>query len=388
VRLLWHSNSPLTGSGFGVQTGLAVSQLEEHHQFAVSCNYGQEGYIQQWQTPHGTVPLYPKSTSSEFGHDIIGAHADEWQADAIITHYDAWTLDPHTLGRPWVPWYPIDCEEVPPTISQRIQHAAMRITQTRHAQEATRALGLDAEYVPAAFDGSVYYPRGSDAWREPLGLGDRFIVACVAANSWPKGVPSRKAYPQIFEGFTGLLKHDPDALLYVHAQWNGHIDLHRLAERYGITPRNFAHAQPYYLHTGAYTADALAEILSAADVLLSPSMGEGFGVPILDAQACGTPVITGDWTAMSEITRSGLAIPKTDAYRYPVVDYGDQYLVNPSAVTEALLAAREWSYDPAMVSALVQEYETTRVVTEHWQPTLAKLEAQLGASTPRVSAVA
>ena len=59
-------------------------------------------------------------------------------------------------------------------------------------------------------------------------------------------------------------------------------------------------------------------------------MGEGFGVPIIEAQACGTPVITGDWTAMSEITRTGLAIPKEDAMPYPIVTYGTMYLPEPN----------------------------------------------------------
>lgn len=52
----------------------------------------------------------------------------------------------------------------------------------------------------------------------------------------------------------------------------------------------------------------IADLYRAADVLLSPSMGEGFGLPIAEAQACGCPVITQDCSSMSELTINGIAI--------------------------------------------------------------------------------
>jgi glycosyltransferase involved in cell wall biosynthesis len=44
---------------------------------------------------------------------------------------------------------------------------------------------------------------------------------------------------------------------------------------------------------------------------LAEVMGiEGYGVPMLEAQACGTPVITGRWTAQAEVVGSGVFIEK------------------------------------------------------------------------------
>ena len=57
-------------------------------------------------------------------------------------------------------------------------------------------------------------------------------------------------------------------------------------------------------HLGAPAA-LVANLYQAFDVLLNPSMGEGFGIPILEAQACGVPVIASDHSAMTELTQAG-----------------------------------------------------------------------------------
>ena len=275
------------------------------------------------------VPLLPKDGRvDDHGEGIIPFHADNFQADLVLTHYDAWVFNPEQLKFPWVPWYPVDCEDVPVPIASRIQHAVMRITQTQHGVEATHRAGLDAEYVPAAFDKTQYHRRDRDEARGHLGATDKFLVACVAANTGRPGTPSRKSYPQMFEGFSMFLEHTPNAVLYIHAHQHGQMDLGQLAQQYGIE-NHIISALPYYLSTGAYTAEYMAGIYSAADVLLSPSMGEGFGVPIIEAQACGTPVITGGWTSMPEITRTGVALEKADAMPYPIVTYGTMYLPRP-----------------------------------------------------------
>ncbi|MCX7593401.1 MAG: glycosyltransferase family 4 protein [Fischerella sp.] len=45
----------------------------------------------------------------------------------------------------------------------------------------------------------------------------------------------------------------------------------------------------------------LVQIYNAADILVSPSLYEGFGITILEAMACGTPVITSNTTSLPEV---------------------------------------------------------------------------------------
>jgi len=45
----------------------------------------------------------------------------------------------------------------------------------------------------------------------------------------------------------------------------------------------------------------LVDLYNAADVLLSPSLYEGFGITLLEAMACGTPVVTSNVTSLPEV---------------------------------------------------------------------------------------
>jgi glycosyltransferase involved in cell wall biosynthesis len=51
----------------------------------------------------------------------------------------------------------------------------------------------------------------------------------------------------------------------------------------------------------AVTSEDLVSLLQAARALLQPSIVEGFGIPVLEAMACGCPVIASDTAALVEV---------------------------------------------------------------------------------------
>lgn len=57
----------------------------------------------------------------------------------------------------------------------------------------------------------------------------------------------------------------------------------------------------YITYFGKPDKKTLVEIYNAADMLIAPSLHEGFGITILEAMACGTPVITSNTSAMPEV---------------------------------------------------------------------------------------
>jgi glycosyltransferase involved in cell wall biosynthesis len=117
--------------------------------------------------------------------------------------------------------------------------------------------------------------------------------------------------------------------------------------------------------------EAMASIYTATDVLLAASMGEGFGLPTMEAQACATRVIVSDFAASAELVGDGWRIdgqPQWDApqkawFHVPNVES----IVN--ALEEAYQQGRIRSQKAQDFAAA---YEADRVWAEHWRPILAK----------------
>ncbi len=55
--------------------------------------------------------------------------------------------------------------------------------------------------------------------------------------------------------------------------------------------------------------DHLGELFRSADCLVLPTRGEGWGMPILEAMACGLPVIATNWSAQTDFFHAGVGFP-------------------------------------------------------------------------------
>ena len=66
-----------------------------------------------------------------------------------------------------------------------------------------------------------------------------------------------------------------------------------------------------------YVADAdRAALLSGAEALVYPSLYEGFGLPVLEAMACGTPVVASNRPALPEVAGdSALLVDPEDPHQ-------------------------------------------------------------------------
>lgn len=381
MRVLFHSNSPATAqTGYGVQTRLFAPRIRDlGHDVAVSAFYGAEGALQVWDG----MKIYPKWTHP-YGMDFAPLHAKSHGADITITLIDAWVMDPQALSQHsrWVPWFPVDHDPLPDCVADQVRESYRPLVFSRHAQAACNEAGIDTDYIPHGVDTGVYRPQPRDEARRRVGVDpERFLVSCVMAN---KGMPSRKAWPQQLEAFAEFARRHPDALLYLHTfvgQEMQGVNIRECLHKFGVPPGQVLIADQYRLAMGI-PDEVLANIYSASDVLLNCTMGEGFGVPILEAQACGTPVITGDWTAMSEITFAGWKVAKADATRWYTAQAAFQYIPHVPAITEALEAAYDSRGDRVLRDRAVDgavEYDADRVAGVFWRPVLERLAERIAA---------
>jgi len=385
MKILWSSNAPWVPSGYGNQTKLTLPRLQGlGHELGLIAWCGLEGA----QITMEGVRVYPKG-GSPYGVDVLAAHAGHFEADIAITLIDAWVYKDCVLGTTrWTPYFPVDSEPIAPQIVEAVRPAYERLIFTRFAEEEMKRVGLSCRYIPHMIDCTVFKQQATADARKKLGFpNDVFIAGMVAANN---GFPSRKSYPQALEAFARFHKRHPDSKLYIHAlpfqpgpQGSINIPtfLAHLSKKYDVSlDQTIMWIPPYMLNIGI-PAEYMRDMYAGLDVLLSPSMGEGFGIPIVEAQACGTPVIVGDWTSMSELCFSGWTIAKEQATPFWIPGYETyQYIPDVDAIEECLEAAYERRGDQtisdnARSGALA--YDCRTVTENYWKPVLEELNERI-----------
>jgi hypothetical protein len=386
-RVLWASNAPFSATGYGVQTAQVVQRLtRDQHEVAIACNYGLQGAETTW---NGGVKLYPCGISG-YSDDILNAHAQHWAhgtelPSLVVILFDVWALE--NPGIKQIPkiaaWAPIDHQPAPPKVLQWLKRPNVKpIAMSRFAERMMADDGIESIYVPHAVE-PVFKPTPSFAdadgtlvtGHELMGVkSDRFVVMMNSAN---KGrTPVRKCFGENLLAFSIFAAKHPDAILYLHTEASAiatGVDLRALIRGCGI-PENQVCFVDQYLYRMNLPQQALASLYSAADVLLATSAGEGFGVPVVEAQACGTRVIVSDWTAQSELVGDGWAVevqPLWDPYQ-------DAWFATPmiprivDALEEAYAAERGPSKQAIDFAA---DYDADVVYAKYWRPALEQLAA-------------
>jgi hypothetical protein len=289
------------------------------------------------------------------------------------------------------PWLPIDHDPVPDQFLESLQGAHLPLTYAKWGHNMLTDAGVENVYIPHGIETGVYkvLPDREEVRKFKKWLtGDEetFLCAMVAAN---KGFPDRKWFQGQLECFrdfvVGLERQGVDTSkikLYLHTIPNGvhgGVDFHTLANRLGIHDRLiFPHP---YLYRLGYPPEHLALVYNAADVLLSVSMSEGFGIPIIEAQACGTPVIATNFSAMPELVRWGHLVDVADRvltgmHSYHALPSKPSMVDKLNRLYEAwTVCGGEWPLSKRIATQdlIHAEYSWDTIVREQWRPLMARL---------------
>ncbi len=249
--------------------------------------------------------------------------------------------------------------------STAVRKAAAVLCVSEDLAEIAGKLGAPRENVHTirnGVDDSVFHVRGQKQARAELGLEIKGrLVLFVGWLSALKGVP------QLLEATASLNRREgADWQLALVGEGAIEPDLRRQAQELGIAER--------VRFVGAQNAQQISTWMNASDFLCLPSESEGCPNVVVEALACGTPVVANAVGGIPELVneRSGVLMPANTA----------------AAIAEALEAAAGKTWDREQIARENlrtwqhvgrETYRVCENVVRNWSPAPAQMaEASYG----------
>ena len=225
-------------------------------------------------------------------------------------------------------WWTLNKARVAYSLSAR--RASIVSTVSEYSKrDMVRFYGMRAEQihvVPEGVDTRIFRPIEDQAklrqWRADLFGADLPFIAYV-------GKPTeRRNLSPLIHAFAALKreKNIPHKLLIAGANLPGASPFRRVIAEEHLEAEVFVRG---YVHH-----DEMPLVYNAAELFIYPSSYEGFGMPVLEAMACGTPVIALNNTAFPEFA-GGVAHLLEDA-RVPTLKAGINAVLSDAAWRERM----------------------------------------------------
>lgn len=239
------------------------------------------------------------------------------------------------------------------TVSEFSRRRLLELTAVAEDRVVAIPNGVDPRFRPAD-------PDAIRAVRARLGLPERYAL-CVGS------LEPRKNLAGLLEAWRLLPgRHAGVGLVMVGATSHVFRQVELDAARAGCGARRTGCFGSSNLHVTGYVPDAdLPPLYSGAELFVYPSLYEGFGLPVLEAMACGAPVVCSNNTALPEV--AGEAAILVDPREPESVAEGIRSVLDDAATRDGLrrrgwersqrfrwedAAARVWQ---VLVQALEQE---------------------------------
>ena len=260
--------------------------------------------------------------------------------------------------------------------------ADLVVVHSEHVRRTVVAAGRRADQV-------VRIPHGVDATMHERVRPDAEIVAWKAhrpAVLFCGGLIWRKGFDVFLRAVMGARAAGADFCVVVKTtgldQHYGKFHLGELLDRFRAT----AGTPPLLRVDAALTRDELASLYTACDVLVHPYRGEGFCLPVLEARACGLPVIATSGGATDDLMvgPGAIRIPsERRGIEMPRAFLGEPWVVEPSGddATKLLLDTLA-NVDRRRAEARSQAASIR--ATWSWDKAAAAIERLAGVTLPAI----
>lgn len=360
--------APWVQTGYGKTTKLLCEGLvQAGHDVIVASYFGHTGAALTYAG--ATVyPLYGYLHNKIV--DGLKTLVEATRPDVVLQHFDVWTLRPDwakNLPCKVVTYSPIDSYPMPEIAVQCHEgvHTAVAMSPFASIQMAeaklTKRTGAHVHYIPHMFDDTIYKPKRA---RFTHLAEDAVCFGFVGTN---RGI--RKGLPQLLQAFKYHNHNFPRDVLFLHTHVlqdetnHDGVDIAGMIHKLGLQNNVFATPTEQYLM--GLAEDDMAKIYNHIDYLVHPAMAEGFCIPIVEAQACGTPCIVSEWSATpyTEGTASTPKIQESAQIYMSVIDAW-HYAPDINSIVEALKSGHEARFTPKYDRMVQDAQENARKYTK------------------------
>jgi glycosyltransferase involved in cell wall biosynthesis len=355
-RILLCNDASFLSTGFANYGMEVLKRLysTDKYELAELASYGGNEYTKetrQYDLPWTYYPnlpinkeeekLYQENSIDQFGNWKFERVALDFKPDIVWDIRDWWMLEHQERSpfRPYYHWVIMPTIDAAPQDEQWIStymNADGVFTYSDWGFSVLQAQTRDKLKLmgtaPPGFNPNAYkVPADKKAHRKAAGIDENiFIIGTVMRNQ------SRKLYPDLIEAFSDFIKTtNPDlakrSYLYLHCAYPDLAwDIPKLLNEFGVASKTI---MTYFCKNCGYVfpsfyqdvvgvcrrcrqpravtprsmhgirSETLGEIMGLFDVYVQYSIAEGFGIPQIEAAACGVPVFAVDYSAMSDVVR-------------------------------------------------------------------------------------
>lgn len=379
LRVLWSSNAPWSTSGYASATRSVLYRIQKAGFPTAMVNfYGLEGGIRE----EDGITMYPKM-GMPYGEDALNLHSKDFKADISITWQDVWAMNMdhvNQLNR-WIPWTPVDREPMGSPLVDHLRSAHRIIACSHFGEREIKNNGMYATYIPCSIETSILKPSTTpkEDYRKAIGIPpDLFLFGMVSAN---KEVPPRKSFQEVLDAFQIFNRQHPKSAIFFHInKIQGYaFPIGEYAKFLGLE-KNIFYLDDYKQMFKVKPTD-MAGFYSMMDCLLLPSSAEGFGMPAVEAQSCGTPVIVNRFTSMPELViegKTGFICDISIKQFSPTMGYvGIPSVQSLYEQMEKMYKADRVTMGEEARKWVLSEYDADKVFIERWLPYLSNIESHI-----------
>jgi glycosyltransferase involved in cell wall biosynthesis len=387
LKILWVGDSPNVNTGFARCTRAACHALiEAGHQVSIlGINEPGDSLTDDtgWSLPPTPSPyvIYRPANALDGGQDGFGATrlprlihrlspdlvvllSDPWNIHPYLEHIacyamalcqspgvdkrKAWEQAERVRDTPILAWLAVDgCNQKGEELAG-LSHVAVW-TEFGKNELASGGYQGPCEVIPLGVDVSLFHPMDySERLRARATLTNEpisesaFLVGVVGRNQ------PRKRIDLAIACFAEWIRNYdvPNAYLYLHTAPTGErgCDIRALAKYYDLRGRLILAEQ---LPGMGITDEDLVRVYQSLDVYLSTTQGEGWGLPALEAMACGVPCVLPDWSAFGDWAKgTAFLIPcPSTALTAPL--NASPYTLGGVVDRQSLIETLNKLYDPA-----------------------------------------